>query len=117
MQARPTPVDCSVELNAVVRSARKFPLHLFACLSHFPYFAEAEGFGIVPEHGLAKKQSQRHFVHQRFQSAGRFAFPSEIGVRPPPEVPMPVSAVMSLYSESEGVACEPAAIQRDLARK
>ena len=71
----------------------------------------------MPEHGLAKNESERHFVDERFQSARRFAFPSEIGVRPPPEVPMPVSAVMSLYSESQGIACEPAAIQRDLARK
>ena len=54
----------------------------------------------MPEHGFAKNQSQGHFIHQRFENARRLAFPSEIGVRPPPEVPMPVSAVMSLYSES-----------------
>src|SRR5437764_7405841 len=71
----------------------------------------------MPEHGLAKIESERHFVDERFQSARRFAFPWEIGVRPPPEVSMSISAVMALHSESQRIACEPAPVQCDLARK
>ena len=68
----------------------------------------------VPEHSLAKDQSERHLVDQRLQCARRSPGPGKICVRPPPEAAMPVSTVVPLHAEAQRISGKLPAIERDL---
>ena len=119
MQTRPAAIErClhadSVSRDTVSRDTVKFPLHAFAIICRFPQTPEDVLLSIVPEHGFAKDQSERHLVDQSFQSGRWSAGGSKVCMSPRPEVAMPVSTVVSLYSECQRLAGKTSAIESDL---
>lgn len=114
MHARTTAVDRRLKAYPVSRRAGKLPLHCFA-IAHFLQLPEDVLLPVVPEHGFAKDKAERHFVGQGFQRRRRFAVPWKVRMGPGPEVTMPVSAVMSLHTESEWITRKAPAIETNLA--
>jgi hypothetical protein len=56
-------------------------------------------------------------INQRLQRARRSMTTRQVCVRPPPEVPMSIPAIMSLHSESQRIAFKAAVVDRNAAGK
>src|SRR5579864_2531049 len=117
MQTRTATVDLSLYSDSISRNTSNFPLHVFPVTSGFIQTAEDVLLSVVPQHRFAKDQSERHLVDQRLQGSRGSAGSRKVRVGPSPEVPMPVSTVVSLDSESQRVPSEAPAIECDLRRK
>jgi len=113
MHAGAAAVDRRFQSKLVSSGAAEIPLHVFA-VAGFAQVPEDVLLSIVPEHGFAKEQSERHLVDQRFQSCCRAAVAGKVRVSPRPEVAMPVAAIVSLQAKSEGLALKDLAIESDL---
>ncbi len=116
MYAGAATVDRRFQPKLVSASAAESPLHV-GSVAGFTQVPEDVLLSIVPKHGSAKDQSERHLVDQRFQSRCGFAVARKVGVGPRPEVAMPVAAIVSLQSKSERLTLKGLAIECDLPGK
>jgi len=132
MDGRAHSIDRYVHSDSILARTSKIPSEFISVSANLLQILEFVFLALMPEHRFAKDQSQRHFVDQCFQRA-RLARTrtrartmrvrttavrrGKICMGPSPEVAMPKSRVVPLYSEPQRIPIKTAAIERDLAGK
>src|SRR5438270_82520 len=95
-------------------SALKFPLQALRVPFGLLKVAEHVLRAVVPQYSLAKAQTQRHIVFQRFQRTWRLSRTREERMGPRPEIAMTISAIVSLKPVPQRISANHMPIQRDL---
>jgi len=107
--------DCIQE--KVAAGTPEIPAHVFSNIPDFSEVSKSVLLSVVPEHGLAKHQSEWHLVDQSFQRGRRLPASGKVGMSPGPEVAVTVSAVVALQPEAERVPLKAVAVECDLPRE
>src|SRR5260370_40602182 len=95
--------------------AFQFPIEL-PCIAHaFAKPAEAVLLFIVPQHRPAKHHANWHLIGQRLKRRAWAPRARKMDVRPGPEQPVPVPAVVTLHSIAQTLTTKSPVIQRNLA--
>src|ERR1700690_2412368 len=100
MDARSSAIDCYFHSASILRRRTKGPTKSIRISSDIFELPEFVLLPLMPEQRFAKDQPEGHFVHQCLQCSRTCVGAGEMRMCPSPEVAMPVSAVVSLNSES-----------------
>lgn len=72
---------------------------------------------LMPQNHFSKSHPKRHVVRQSLERTRTGFMSRKVGVRPGPEIPMAISAVVSLNPESQRIAGELPPVQCDFSRE
>ena len=112
MNEASAPVDGRFHRAPIAGRAAKNPLHALPISAFLTQVAKHVRLPLVPQHGLASRQSERHIVEQGFERTGAPHRSRKIRMSPHPETAMPVSAVVALNAEAKRLPLKGLAVQR-----
>src|SRR6266496_6605783 len=101
MNCSASAIKSNFKLTAIFARTAEFPLQVSPVFTHLTKFAKHMLPAFMPEHRLAKNHPQRHVIDQRLERARSCRRAKEVRMRPSPEVPMTVTAIMALQAESQ----------------